>query len=216
MRAAFCLVLLAALTSPATAVDSIADQAAQAYATFTGGLSQQAFLGAQYGTTTFHNIAGNWVRLNGPDPKTGIETYGVDTNKFCKSQAALTLASANSYALTVSTNLKGANFSQQYTLIAGSTFGEYTEPNAYLAAIGLGPDKVGQNFDQQRALLISLANGLVQIYRPSDDVLVVTRDRGYPIVLARCPAPEASAPPPTNAASSSAPADTSSSSTPAQ
>jgi hypothetical protein len=180
-------VALIALASPALADDSIADQAKQAYEVFAGGLSQQDFLAAHFGDKTFAGIAGNWVRLNGLAPKTGIETYGVDTERFCKSPAAITLASSNPLVLTVTTNLKGANFSQQYSLIAGSTFGEHTEPMPYLQALGLGPDKAGDQADAQRALLLSLTNGVVQIYRPSEDVLVIARERGYPILLARCP-----------------------------
>ena len=187
MRPAIVLLALA-LATPAIAADGIADQAEQAYAMFAGGLSQQAFLSAQYGDRLLSNVAGNWVRLNGPDPKSGAETYGADTARFCQSQAALTLKSDTPFTLTLTTNLKGANFSQQYSLIAGSTFGEHTDPAAYLGTLGLGPDKTGDAADQQRALLLSLANGLVQIYRPSPDILVMTRDRGYPIVLARCPA----------------------------
>ena len=89
--------------------------------------------------------------------------------------------------MTIGTNLKGANFTQQYSLIAGSTFGEHTDPIPYLSALGMGPDKTGDTADAQRALLLSLTNGIVQIYRASPDILVLTRDRGYPIVLARCP-----------------------------
>lgn len=209
----FCLATLVA-AAPAFAADSIADQASRAYQTFAGGLSQQEFLGAQYGVDLFAGIAGNWVRLNGPDPKAGIETYGADTARFCASPAAVTLASSNPWSLTLTTNLKGPNFSQNYALIAGSTFGEHTDPAPYLTAIGLGPDKSGPNIDQQRALLLSLANGLVQIYRPSADVLVMTRDRGYPIVLARCPAVAPA--PETSSAPSSAEPDASASSSPAQ
>jgi len=208
MRLPACLMFLALAVSPVSA-EPIADQAQRAYALYAGGLSQQAFLGAQYGAGLLKNIAGNWVRLNGPDSRSGTETYGADTEKFCRSQAALTLASANPLTLSLTTNLRGANFSQQYVLIAGSTFGEYTDPAVYLDAAGIGPDKVGGNFDQQRALLLSLANGIVQIYRPSEDILVMTRDRGYPIVLARCPVappappPEASSMPPAGASPSS-------------
>lgn len=188
MRLSAACLLLISLTSHAAAAETIADQAQHAYGVFAGGLSQQAFLSAEHGQTALRNIAGNWVRLNGPDNKTGTETYGADTEKFCKTSAALTLASPTPLSLTLTTNLKGSNFSQSYELIAGSTFGEHTDPVSYLAAVGLGPDKTGDGFDQQRALVLSLANGLVQIYRPSDDILVLTRDRGYPIVLARCPA----------------------------
>jgi hypothetical protein len=203
MRATLCLTLVA-LASPAVAAPSIADQAHDAYAIFAGGLSQQEFLTAHVGDKVFSRIAGNWVRLNGPQPGTGIETYGVDTDRFCKSPAAVTLASADPLSLTVTTNLSGANFTQQYTLIAGSTFGEHTDPKPYFDAVGLGPTKTGDAADQQRALLLSLTNGVVQIYRPSEDILVIARERGYPIVLARCPAPEsASAPPDTAPASSS-------------
>jgi len=180
-------IALIALASPALAEETIADQAKRAYDVFAAGLSQQDFLAAHAGDKTFANIAGNWVRLNGPAPKTGIETYGTDTERFCKSPAAITLASPNPLELTVTTNLKGPNFSQQYTLIAGTTFGEHTDPLPYLGALGLGPDKTGDQADAQRALLLSLTNGTVQIYRSSDDVLVIARERGYPIVLVRCP-----------------------------
>ena len=84
-----------------------------------------------------------------------------------------------------------------------------------LTAIGLGPEKTSPNIQQQRALLLSVANGLVQIYRPSQDILVMTRDRGYPIVLARCPTPPPT-PAPEDSASSSTPMDTPSSSSAAQ
>ncbi|HZY49024.1 MAG TPA: hypothetical protein VFE64_04525 [Devosia sp.] len=212
--AAFCFVVLAAAT-PALAADTVADQASRAYALFAGGLSQQGFLGAEYGDKLFAGIAGDWVRLNGPDPKMGVETYGSDTQKFCTTPAAVTLSSASPLSMTLTTNLKGANFSQVYTLVAGSTFGEHTDPDAYLTAIGLGPEKTSPNIQQQRALLLSVANGLVQIYRPSQDILVMTRDRGYPIVLARCPTPPPT-PAPEDSASSSTPMDTPSSSSAAQ
>lgn len=211
MRAAAACFAVLALATPAPAADTIADQASNAYGLFAGGLSQQGFLGADYGSKLFAGIAGDWVRLNGPDPKMGIETYGSDTQRFCATPAKVTLSSPGPLSLTLTTNLPGANFSQIYTLIAGSTFGEHTDAEAYLTAIGLGSDKTGPNLQQQRALLLSLANGIVQIYRPSVDILVMTRDRGYPIVLARCPIP-----PPTStpdiSASSSAPADAPSSS----
>ncbi|HVY50312.1 MAG TPA: hypothetical protein VHA07_02000 [Devosia sp.] len=208
MRALLVLLLTLA-ASPALAQASIADQAQAAYAVFAGGLSQQDFLAAHYGDKLFDDIAGNWVRLNGPQDKTGIETYGADTERFCKSPAALTLASDNPLSLTLATNLKGRNFTQTYTLIAGATFGEHTDPWSYLEAVGIGADKTGDAADQQRALLLSLANGLVQIYRPSPDILVMTRDRGYPIVLARCPAaaPPSGPRPPASATSSSSSAE---------
>lgn len=214
MRAVIALVLLGAATTPALSQQSIAEQAQSAYDAFAGGLSQQDFLAAHYGQHVLDNVAGNWVRLNGPQPRTGIETYGPDTERFCKSPAALTLKPEGPYSLTLTTNLKGPNFSQSYVLIAGSTFGEHTEPWPYLDSIGLGKDKAGDAADQQRALLLSLANGLVQIYRPSPDVLVMTRDRAYPIVLARCPAPEP-APSSAGIAPSPAPGTDASSSSPA-
>ena len=176
-----------AMIAPAAAADTIADQAESAYSLYAGGLSQEGFLTATYGLALLKNISGNWVRLNGPDNKTGVETYGADTDKFCKSNARLTVAAPDSLTLTMTTNLPNGNFTLTYTLIAGSTFGEHTDAGPYLNALGLGLDKTGDNVDQQRALLLSLANGLVQIYRPSEDILVMTRDRGYPVVMARCP-----------------------------
>lgn len=178
--------LLAFIATPALAADGVPDQARAAYQMFAGGLSQEDFLGTQYAQSLFADVDGNWVRLDGPE-KSGIETYGADTDKFCQTPAALTLSSPSPLKLTLTTNLQGGNnFTQQYSLIAGSTFAEHTDPDEYLKAIGLGPDKTGPQADQQRALVLSFANELVQIYRPSPDVLVMTHDRGYPIVLARC------------------------------
>ena len=185
---AVCLTL-ALIASPAMAdTASVADQAQRAYDLYAGGLSQQAFLSAGYGERLFGNIDGRWVRLNGPDNKTGIESYGAFTNKYCKGPAALTLASTSKLTLTMTTALPAGTYTQSFTLVAGSTFGEHTDPAPYLAALGLGPDKTGDAADQQRALVLSLTNGMVQIYRPSEDALVMTRDRGYPIVMVRCPA----------------------------
>jgi hypothetical protein len=187
MRSSLACLIVLSLIAPAGAADSIADQAQQAYGVFAGGLSQQDFLSGRYAGPMLRTIAGNWVRLNGPANKTGVETYGADTDKSCQTPAALTLASPDAFTLTLTTNLPNNNFSQTYTLIAGATFGEHTDAMPYLKAAGIGPDKTGGDADGQRALLLSLANGLVQIYRPSDDILTLTRDRGYPIVLARCP-----------------------------
>jgi hypothetical protein len=178
----------ACLAWPAAAADSIADQAASAFATFAGGKSQLDFAMAGYGGVALSGIAGKWVSLGGPAPGTGIETYGADTEKSCKSPAVLTLASPDPLTLTLSAKPAASVFSQTYTLVAGSTFSEYTDPAEYLAAIGLGPDKTGKEADQGRAVALSLANGIVQIYRPSADILVITRDKAYPTVLARCPA----------------------------
>src|ERR1700761_2309998 len=93
IRAAALFLALLAVPAAAQAADTgIADQARTAYAMYAGGLSQDDFSAARYGKTLFTDIAGNWVRLNGPDAS-GIETYGADTEKFCQTGAALTLSS---------------------------------------------------------------------------------------------------------------------------
>ena len=178
----------AVLAFPAAAADSIADQAQAAFDVFAGGQSQPAYAVSGYANAALRNIAGKWVSLPGPAPGTGIETYGTDTEKSCRSTAVLTLASPDPLTLTLSARPAATAFSQTYTLVAGATFSQYTDPAPYFAAIGLGPDRSGPQYDQQRALALSLANGIVQIYRPSDDIVVIARDKVYPTVLARCPA----------------------------
>jgi hypothetical protein len=184
LSAALAFVLLAL---PAAAADSIADQAQAAFSTFAAGKSQPDFLVSGTGSVVLADIAGTWVNLNGPAPGTGVETYGADREKFCRTAGVLTLASPDALTMTLSAKPGATVFSQTYTLVAGSTFSLYTDPGAFLAAIGLGPDKTGPQFDQSRALALALANGIVQIYRPSDDILVITRDKVYPTILARCP-----------------------------
>lgn len=181
--ALFALVLF--LTSSASA-QSIADQAQRAYQTFAGGLSQPAFLVRGIGEVALDGIAGKWARLGGPDPKTGVESYGTDRDKLCASDTAVTLAAPSAISLDVTNTPPNGTFVQHYTLVAGATFAEHTDPTEYFAAVGLGPDKQGANADQQRAIALSLVNGLVQIYHPSPDILVMTRDRGYPLIFARC------------------------------
>ncbi len=188
MRLSAIVLVLAGLISPALAADSIADQAQKAFAVFAGGQSQMDFNLARYGNVALTRITGKWIALGGPAAGTGIETYGTDTEKFCRGAGAVTLASPDPLTLTLSAKPATTAFSQTYTLIAGSTFSEYTDPDDYFAAIGLGSDKVGPEFDQGRAVALSLANGIVQIYRPSADILVITREAAYPTVLARCPA----------------------------
>jgi hypothetical protein len=174
--------------APAVAADSVADQASSAYTIFAGGKSQVDFNLTKYPGVAFADVSGKWVGLNGPAPQTGIETYGADVEKFCGGSAALVLASPDPITLTVTAKPKQNEFKQTYTLIAGATFAEHTDPEAYFAAIGLGPENTGADFDKARALALSFANGVVQIYRPSEDILVITREKGYPTVLARCPA----------------------------
>ena len=179
---------LALLATPVAAADSIADQAQAAFDVFAGGQSQLDYTMTGYAAVVLKDIAGKWVGLAGPAPGTGIETYGADTEKSCRSPAVLTLASPDPLTLSLSAKPATAEFSQVYTLVAGSTFSEYTDPKAYFTAIGLGPDKTGPEADQRRAIALSLANGIVQIYRPSEDIVVIVRDKAYPTVLARCPA----------------------------
>ena len=176
------------LSLPASAADTIADQAQAAFGIFAGGKSQLDFNMGGYGGTALANIAGKWVSLGGPAAGTGIETYGSDTEKACKTSAVLSLASPNGITLTLSAKPRDAEFQQVYTLVAGSTFSQYTDPEPYFTAIGLGADKTGPQYDESRALALALANGIVQLYRPSDDILVIARDKVYPTVLARCPA----------------------------
>lgn len=187
MRLSLAVLALAALVAPVQAAETIADQAQQAYATFAGGLSEQDFLTARMGSVVLEDIAGTWVRLNGPAPQTGIETYGADSEKFCKGTGVLTLASPDSLTMTLSAKPAKSEFRQVYTLVAGATFAERTDPASYFEAIGLGPDKKGDAADQQRALALGLANQQVQLYRPSSDILVIVREAGYPNILARCP-----------------------------
>ena len=182
------LFAFALLATPVTAADSIADQARAAFEVFAGGKSQLDYSMNGYASVLLRDIAGKWVNLAGPEARTGFETYGADTEKSCKTPAALTLASPDPLTLTLSAKPAAAEFSQVYTLVAGSTFSEYTDPVPYFTAIGLGPDKTGPEADQRRAMALSLANGVVQIYRPSEDIVVIVRDKAYPTVLARCPA----------------------------
>jgi hypothetical protein len=179
---AFALIAL-----PAAAADSIADQASAAYSIFAAGKSQPDFLVSGTGSVVLSDIAGTWVSLNGPAPGTGVETYGTDTAKFCQTAGVLTLASPDVLTMTLSAKPGTTAFSQTYTLVAGTTYSQYTEPGPYFAAIGLGLEKTGAQFDQSRALALELANGIVQLFRPSDDILVIARDKAYPTILARCP-----------------------------
>ena len=175
------------VASPALAADSIADQAHAAYATFTGGLTQAQFLGAQYSRSALSDVDGTWAKLSGADNKTGVESYGADTDKACKAGLAPTLASPDPMTLAVTTRTPLGSVTQTYSFIGGTTFGEHVDVINYLNAIGLGLDKTSDAAATQRALALSIVNGIVQIYRPSPDILVVTRDRGFPLVLARCP-----------------------------
>lgn len=188
MRPALLLALLPLTALPAAGADSIADQASRAYGIFAGNQAQPDFLGARYGEALFRGVAGDWVSLNGPAPNTGVETYGADTEKSCRGTGVLTLAAPDRLTLTLAARPTDKGFTQTYTLIAGATFAERTDPAEYLAAIGLGPDKSGPQIEARRALALSLANGTVQIFRPSPDILVILRDKAYPTVLARCPA----------------------------
>lgn len=185
------LFVLAALllANPALAADGVADQASAAYDLFAGGKSQPDFMSATYGKTALAGIAGKWVSLNGPAPDSGIETYGTDVEKFCAGAAALTLSSPDPWTMKITARPLDIEFSQTYTLVAGTAFAERTEPNAYFAAIGLGPEKVGPDFDRRRAMALAAANGTVQLYRPSPDIIVLVRGGAYPTVLARCPKP---------------------------
>ncbi|MEQ1900381.1 MAG: hypothetical protein ABL866_06575 [Devosia sp.] len=185
MRSLAALLFVLTLAPPASA-QSIADQAQRAYQTFAGGLSQPAFMVGGIGQAALDGLAGKWARLGGPDPKTGVESYGTDRDKLCASDTAVIIAAPSAVSLDVTSTPPDGTFVQHYTLVAGATFAEHTDPTEYFAAIGLGPNKQGVNADQQRAIALSLVNGLVQIYRPSADILVMTRDRGYPLIFARC------------------------------
>jgi hypothetical protein len=187
MRLGFALAL-ALLCMPAMAADTIADQAQKAYDIFAGGFTKPDFQTPRYGAAVTVDVGGKWAVLNGPDPRTGRETYGADTERACASDNALVLSSPNQLTMVMTSNVNPDHpFSQSYTLISGTTFAERVDVEDYFAAIGLGPERVGQQFDRARALALSQSNGSVHIFRPSQDIIVLVRDRGYPTVLARCP-----------------------------
>jgi hypothetical protein len=179
-------IAFAFLALPAAAADSIADQAQAAFDVFAGGQSMDEFY-LTYSREVLSGITGKWVSLNGPDPGTGAETYGADTEKHCKGAGTLSLSSPNPITLAMSASPKGTPFTQTYTLVSGAAFSQYTDPEKYFAAIGLGFELRGPDFDRARVVALSLANGVVQIYRPSADILVIVREKLYPTVLARCP-----------------------------
>jgi hypothetical protein len=179
--------LVCCVATPALSAGTLAEQAHDAYAVFAGGLAQKAFLTTGYGYEIFKDVAGKWVRLNGPDEKSGAESYGPDADKACGTAAALTVDAPNPLQLDVTAGPPGEGLTFTYSLVAGSTFAEHVDVTAYLSSIGLGPNNPRAT-GEQRALSLSFVNGLTQIYRPSPDIMVMTRDRGYPIVMARCPA----------------------------
>ena len=187
MRHSVLFLLAAMIASPAIGADDIADQASKAFQIFAGSKSQPDFATGGYGKSLLGDVAGTWVALSGPQPGSGIETYGADVDRTCATPAAFKLASPNPLTMTMTAKPLDKEFSQSYTLVVGSIFAERTEPEPYFAAIGLGPEKVGPEFDQRRAVALSIANSMVQIYRPSVDIIVLTRGGNYPTVLARCP-----------------------------
>ena len=186
MRRLALLVLALLCVAPAAAQESVADQVSDAYRTFAGGLTSGDFLILRYGERVFEGAAGKWARLGGPN-KDGVETYGVDRDRVCGTKNAVTISTPAPASAAIENTPPGGSFVQHYSLVAGSTFAEHTDPVEYLAALGFDPDKKGAAADQQRAIALTYINGIVQIYRPSPDVIVMTRDRGYPLVFARCP-----------------------------
>ncbi|MEQ1771447.1 MAG: hypothetical protein ABL879_16580 [Devosia sp.] len=185
MRRLALLLVLSLIASPAAA-QSVPDQAERAYKIFAGGLSQSDFLLGGQGRTAMDGTVGKWARLNGPDGRTGVESYGADRDRICAG-APISIKLVSPAVAEFGNNTPLGSFTQVYSYVAGATFAEHTDLVPYLAAIGLGPEKTGRSFDQARVTAMSIVNGIVQIYRPSPDILVITRDKGYPTILARCP-----------------------------
>ena len=133
MRHVILVSALLVLAAPAQA-QSIADQAERAYAIFASGASQPDFLLSKHGGRVIEGIAGKWARLSGPDPQTGVESYGGDTDRICATPQAVTITTPAPLTANFVNTVPGGSFTQTYSLVAGATFAEHTDITAYLKA----------------------------------------------------------------------------------
>jgi hypothetical protein len=72
-----------------------------------------------------------------------------------------------------------------YSDLGGGTYVLYTDPEAYLDRLGLA-DVKDESLQQTRYMSLRFHAGIVSIYRPSADVLVIAPIAGRPSIMVRC------------------------------
>jgi hypothetical protein len=72
-----------------------------------------------------------------------------------------------------------------YSDLGGGNYVQYTDPEAYLDRLGLA-DVQDESRNQAKYMSLRFHAGMVSIYRPSADVLVIAPIAGRPSIMLRC------------------------------
>jgi hypothetical protein len=72
-----------------------------------------------------------------------------------------------------------------YSDLGGGNYVQYTDPEAYLDRLGLA-DVTDESRNQAKYMSLRFHAGMVSIYRPSADVLVIAPIAGRPSIMLRC------------------------------
>ena len=135
-------------------------------------------------------LAGNWVAAAeaflDPQSKT------LNTEHLAKACATIqNEITADEFSFTISRSFKLADGSDArtatvYNTRGGNEYGFSSDPARYLQRLGI--EDLKDEKKRQRAYGTLLwASGVAQAFRPSPDVLVITRNLGLPVFYLRCP-----------------------------
>ncbi len=132
-------------------------------------------------------LRAKWARLSGPDPKTGVESYGGDTGReYAPAPQAVTIATPAPLTADFRQHCRwrqlhpDLQFRRRRDLLRNiSTL----EPHSggTRSRLGQGWTTPSSSSGSRRC---RSSTGLVQIYRPSPDILVLTRDQRLSLILA--------------------------------
>jgi hypothetical protein len=128
-------------------------------------------------------IEGTWVPLNYLEPKDG----DFDLIRSACKRNGLALSAQGDYTLKMTRQPgRATEVSSYFVEKVGSWFVESTDAAALFRYLGVDGDKVS---DQIRGTSLAGSNGIVNILRPSADILVEEPLFEAPTILGRCPPP---------------------------
>lgn len=153
---------------------------------------QQTFLGGdassefpiKYRDYILNKIDGTWVPLSALVQAPPQLPSSDELKTFCDKRS-VRIARTSSYAFSIIQSPETDHeLKRTYTSISGSTFSEYVDPEKLLHWYGI--DKVA-NGEPIKLSTLSGSNGLVTIWRATDEFLVLQRLAGTPVIFWHCP-----------------------------
>jgi hypothetical protein len=161
---------------------ALIDQLGAARQAFMSGQTNDTLMDGGYYQAVTTDLAGSWIEaalFDQAEPAKLAEYISGSCERF-----PTAIVASDLFTLTMTLVARNISVATNYVYVGGTSFVAQTDVREQLTRLGI-IDRLATNL---QGALFSLAagNGVVDVYRPSADTIVITANRSPPRILLRC------------------------------